>query len=126
MLRRQSPQAALQHSMQLAAFLGGVRGTTSALDRRALGAWPPMGDAAASFCTTQQPAGLCSSSALSALRRYYLDARQAQPPVEAEKAAAEKEEAHEVRVPQPVDAEALLREAEEQAGDQVSLQLIGC
>ena len=58
---------------------------------------------------------------LSALRRYYLDARQAQPPVEAEKAAAEKEEAPEVRVPQPMDAEALLREAEEQAGDQVRL-----
>lgn len=56
---------------------------------------------------------------LSALCRYYLDARQAQPPVEAEKAAAEKEETPEVRVPQPVDAEALLREAEEQAGDQV-------
>ena len=58
---------------------------------------------------------------LSATCRYYLDARQPQPPVEAEKAAAEKEEAPEVRVPQPVDAEALLREAEEQAGDQVRL-----
>lgn len=52
-------------------------------------------------------------------RRYYLDARQPQPSEEAEKAAAEKEEAPEKRVPQPVDAEALLREAEEQAGDQV-------
>ena len=65
------------------------------------------------------------SQSLSALRRYYLDARQAQPPVEAEKATAEKEEAPEVRVPQPVDAEALLREAEEQAGDQVRLNLVG-
>ena len=53
------------------------------------------------------------------MRRYYLDARQLQPSVEAEKAAAEKEAAPEKRAPQPVDAEALLREAEEQAGDQV-------
>ena len=39
--------------------------------------------------------------------------------MEAEKAPAEKEEVPEKRVLQPVDADALLREAEEQAGDQV-------
>ena len=44
--------------------------------------------------------------------------------MEAEKAAAETEEAPEKRVPQPVDAEALLREAEEQAGDQVRVCLL--
>ncbi|KAK9834002.1 hypothetical protein WJX81_002145 [Elliptochloris bilobata] len=52
---------------------------------------------------------------------YYLDARQPQPAAEAEKVAEDKDEVPEKRAPKPVDAEALLREAEQQAGDQGQL-----
>ena len=54
------------------------------------------------------------------LCRYYLDARQPQPASEANRPAPVKEaEPEEAERGQPVDAQELLREAEEQAGDQV-------
>ena len=108
-------------------FLGRRQGYYFGTGPQGIGCVSQDGHAAALL--SHRPAGLQVSARpqlLSALRRYYLDARQAQPPVEAEKATAEKEETLEVRMPQPVDAEALLREAEEQAGDQVRLYLAVC